>query len=111
MRILGTTSALINPSPPRRRPTRAMLIDAIAEALNTDGATVDPKSIDTHGLIVVTCDGFRFRVELDEGELMDDDEWRHGRDPRPPAAEHDAFAALHDAFIGGNDDDYVEPPF
>ncbi len=75
MRILGTTSALLNPFPPRRQ-TRDALLVSIAEALNRDGATVDFKSIDTHGLSLITCDGMRYRLELDEGELLDDAEWR-----------------------------------
>lgn len=108
MRILGTTSTLINPPPPPRPRTISVLLDTIAEALNADGATVDPASIDTAGLSIVV-DGRLFRLDLRE-ETPDAD-----TDDRSAAAEwqrmnRERFARFmgdritivdpHDAFIG-----------
>ena len=80
MKILGCTSALLNPSPPTARPTTAsVILDAIAEALNRDGCSIEPGDIDSAGLWLITCDGYRYRVELtteDDAELVDDADWR-----------------------------------
>jgi hypothetical protein len=78
MKILGTTSALINPPPPRRPTTASAILDTIAEALNRDGAIVLPVDIDSSGLLLTTCCGFRYRLELnsdDQCELVDAAEW------------------------------------
>jgi hypothetical protein len=100
MFIMGTTSALVHsPSPAVRRITASTLLDSIAAYLNHDGAYVDPASIDSGGMWI-HVDGFRFRLALDAGELMDDTEWRRYQS-----------TDAGDACIGGADDDLLDMPF
>ena len=81
MKILGCTSALLNPSPPPpRQLTASVVLETIAAALNSDGAIVEPGDIDSSGMLITTCDGFRFRLELGEPELMDDADWQAVRE-------------------------------
>ena len=110
MRIFGTTSALVNPARPvpRRLTTSSVILDTIAAALNADGATVEPGDIDTGGMWIVTCNGYRYRLELesdDNAELTDDGYYhrRYADTPDDPDA--------NGAYIGGNDLDGPEIPW
>ncbi len=58
--------------------TAEAILDTIADVLNRDGATVESRDV-TSGMDIVTCDGFRFHLSLDEPEILDDADWRRRR--------------------------------
>lgn len=98
------------PPPLASHKTIAMLLDGIANYLNTDGAVVEPNAIDSSGMTIIV-DNMRFRLELDDGEVMDDSEWRHAHGLDTPFGEWINTPDANGAYIGGNDFDGPDVEF
>ena len=84
--------------------TIAEILSVIEAAIEVDGpGAIEPGSIDTRGLTIV-ADGYSYRLEITDEAIRypTQDAWEGTRTDDDQS---------HDAFIGGDDEPYIEPPF